>query len=77
MNDGCEKEVEVEDVQVRECRECLRRRFMNGDSVSQKKRQKNLFSCSNARSHQMFQTRGVARDRRRWARTRGASRGSR
>ena len=33
MNDGCEKEVEVEDVQVRECRECLRRRFMNGDIV--------------------------------------------
>ena len=51
MNDGCEKEVEVEYVQVRECRECLRRRFMNGDNrcVGQKKRQKKsvlMFKCA-------------------------------
>lgn len=50
MNDGCEKEVEVEDVQVRECRECLRRRFMNGDIVrwSEEKTKK---ICSHVQMH--------------------------
>ena len=44
MNDGCEKEAEVEDVQVRERGECLRGRFMNGRkrSVGGKKRPKFL-----------------------------------
>lgn len=48
MNDGCEKEVEVEDVQVRERGECLRGRFMNGTRWSEEKTKK---ICSHDQMH--------------------------